>query len=192
MRLAGIEPVRVSPLDPKSSASASSAIGAALLFNNNYLYRASYFSIINDMKNIIFVCHGNICRSVAAEYIMKSLTNNFVIVSRATSYEEIGNDIYPPMKRELLKNNISFDRHYATRIDYKDYESSDYIFYMDDENRYMLERMFPNSNKIYPIYKYSKNIFEIEDPWYTGRFDLVVSQIKQCVKDILANIDIDK
>lgn len=144
------------------------------------------------MKKIIFVCHGNICRSVAAEYIMKSLTNNFVIVSRATSYEEIGNDIYPPMKRELLKNNIPFDRHYATRIDYKDYESSDYIFYMDDENRYMLERMFPNSNKLYPIYKYSKNIFEIEDPWYTGRFDLVVSQIKQCVKDILANIDIDK
>jgi protein-tyrosine-phosphatase len=96
------------------------------------------------------------------------------------------------MKRELLKNNIPFDRHYATRIDYKDYESSDYIFYMDDENRYMLERMFPNSNKIYPIYKYSKNITEIEDPWYTGRFDLVVSQIKQCVKDILANIDIDK
>lgn len=141
------------------------------------------------MKKIIFVCHGNICRSVAAEYIMKSLTNNYVIVSRATSYEEIGNDIYPPMKRELLKNNIHFGRHYATRIDYKDYESSDYIFYMDDENRYMLERMFPNSNKIYPIYKYSKNIFEIEDPWYTGRFDLVVSQIKECIKDILANID---
>ena len=190
MRLAGIEPVRVSPLDPKSSASASSAIGAALLFNNNYLLRASYFISLLYMKKIVFVCHGNICRSVAAEYIMKSMTNNYIIVSRATSYEEIGNDIYPPMKRELTRNGIKFDRHSAQRIDYKDYESSDYIFYMDDENRWMLERMFPNSNKIFPIYRYSKDITEIEDPWYTGRFDLVVSQIKQCIKDILANIEL--
>ena len=141
------------------------------------------------MKKIVFVCHGNICRSVAAEYIMKSLTNNYVIESRATSLEEIGNDIYPPMKRELFKNNIPFDRHYAKRIDYSDYETSDYIFYMDDENKWMLDRMFPNSNKILPIYQYSKDIYEIEDPWYTGRFDKVVSQIKQCINDILNNID---
>ena len=192
MRLAGIEPVRVSPLDPKSSASASSAIGAALLFNNNYLLGASYFSIMNYMKKVVFVCHGNICRSVAAEYIMKSMTDKYIVVSRATSYEEIGNDIYPPMKRELTRNGIPFSRHYAQRIDYKDYDSADYIFYMDDENRWTLGRMFPNSNKIFPIYRYSKDITEIEDPWYTDRFDLVVSQIKQCVKDILANIDIDK
>ena len=140
------------------------------------------------MKKITFVCHGNICRSVAAEYIMKSLSKDYIVISRATSYEEIGNDIYPPMKRELLKNNISFDRHYAKRIDYDDYSSSDYIFYMDNENHYSLNRMFGESNKILPIYQYSKDIYEIEDPWYTGRFDVVVKQITQCIKDILLNI----
>lgn len=141
------------------------------------------------MKKIIFVCHGNICRSVAAEFIMKSMTDKFEIISRATSYEEIGNDIYPPMKRELTKNNIPYKRHYAQRIDKQDYDSSDYIFYMDDENRYMLERMFPNSNKIFPIYKFTSGINEIEDPWYSDRFDLVVRQITQCIKDILNNIN---
>ena len=140
------------------------------------------------MKTIIFVCHGNICRSVAAEYIFKSLSKEYDVISRATSLEEIGNDIYPPMKRELVRNHIPFDRHYAKRIDYKDYEKADYIFYMDDENYYSLNRMFPNSNKIYPIYKYTSDISEIEDPWYTGRFDLVVKQISRCINDILNNI----
>ena len=140
------------------------------------------------MKKIVFVCHGNICRSVAAEYIMKSLTNDYIINSRATSFEEIGNDIYPPMKRELIKNNIPFARHSAKRIDYDDFNSSDYIFYMDDENYHSLIRMFGHSNKILPIYKYSKDIYEIEDPWYTDRFDVVVKQITQCIKDILLNI----
>ena len=137
------------------------------------------------MKTIIFVCHGNICRSVAAEYIMKSLTKDYIIYSRATSLEEIGNDIYPPMKRELDKNHIPYDKHSAKRIDYLDYDQADYIFYMDEENHYYLERMFPNSGKIYPIYQYSKDIYEIEDPWYTNRFDLVVQQITICVKDII-------
>ena len=141
------------------------------------------------MKKIVFVCHGNICRSVAAEYIMKSLTDKYEVISRATSYEEIGNDIYPPMKRVLSSYGVPFGRHSAKRIDYEDYESSDYIFYMDEENMYSLLRMFPHSNKIYPIYKYSASINEIEDPWYTGRFDLVFKQIKQCIIDILANIE---
>ena len=92
------------------------------------------------------------------------------------------------MKRELLKNNIPFNRHYAKRIDDEDFMSSDYIFYMDNENYYSLIRMFGVSNKIIPIYKYSKDIDEIEDPWYTGRFDIVIKQITQCIDDILKNI----
>ena len=140
------------------------------------------------MKTIIFVCHGNICRSVAAEYIFKNMNNEYIVLSRATSNEEIGNDIYPPMKRELTRQGIPFDRHYAKRIDYDDYQKADIIFYMDSENLYTLNRMFPNSNKIFPIYKYTPSISEIEDPWYTGRFDLVVSQIKQCIKDIINNM----
>ena len=140
------------------------------------------------MKKIVFVCHGNICRSVAAEYIFKSLSKEYDVISRATSFEEIGNDIYPPMKSELIKNHIPFDKHHAKRIDYEDYINADYIFYMDDENFYTLNRMFPNSNKIFPIYRYTPSINEIEDPWYTGRFDLVVTQITTCIKDILNNI----
>ena len=140
------------------------------------------------MKKIIFVCHGNICRSPAAEYIMKKYTNDYIIESRATSFEEIGNDIYPPMKRVLNQYHIPFDRHYAKRIDYSDFNDADYIFYMDDENKYSLIRMFGESNKILPIYNYSDDIKEIEDPWYTGRFDLVYRQIAQCIKDIINNI----
>ena len=141
------------------------------------------------MKRIIFACHGNICRSVAAEYIMKNLSHDFIIESRATSFEEIGNDIYPPMKRELLRNNIAFERHHATRIDQDDFNNADYIFYMDNENKYSLLRMFGESNKIMPIYQFTDGIYEIEDPWYTDRFDVVVRQITRCVKDILKNIN---
>ena len=140
-------------------------------------------------KKIIFICHGNICRSVAAEYIMKSMTNDFDICSRATSFEEIGNDIYPPMQRELAINNIPFERHHAQRIDYHDYKEADYIFYMDDENYSFLYRMFGNDDKIKPIYEWTPSIDEIEDPWYTRRFNVVVSQLKQCIQDILNNIE---
>lgn len=141
--------------------------------------------------NIIFVCHGNICRSVAAEFIAKSqdFENKHQIISRATSYEEIGNDIYPPMKKELTRQGIPFQRHYASRISQKDYDWADVIYYMDDENRYSLQFMFKDSKgKIKPIYQYTNDICEIEDPWYSGNFTLVVNQIKRCVSDILKNI----
>ena len=119
---------------------------------------------------------------------MKNLSHDFIIESRATSFEEIGNDIYPPMKRELAKNDIPFSRHYATKIDANDFNQADYIFYMDNENKYSLLRMFGESSKILPIYQFTDGIYEIEDPWYTDRFDVVVRQITQCVKDIIQNI----
>ena len=141
--------------------------------------------------NIIFVCHGNICRSVAAEYIAKDLDkegrHNFI--SRATSLEEIGNDIYPPMKNELARQKIPFSHHSATRINQYDYDWADIIYYMDDENKYSLKYMFDDElGKIKPIYQYSKGIYEIEDPWYTRNFQSVVNQIKICITDILDNL----
>ena len=120
---------------------------------------------------------------------MKHLSNKFDVCSRATSLEEIGNDIYPPMKRELFLNNIPIDKHSAKRIDDTDISNADYIFYMDNENLYSLMRMFGHIDKVLPIYKWTSSINEIEDPWYTGRYHLVVSQITECVKDILDNID---
>jgi hypothetical protein len=83
----------------QSTASRWSIVGLSIVF----FYGFKLFTI-RYMKKIVFVCHGNICRSVAAEYIMKSLTNEYDVVSRATSYEEINNDIYPPMKKVLLSH----------------------------------------------------------------------------------------
>ena len=141
------------------------------------------------MKRIIFVCHGNICRSVAAEFIMKSLTKDFDVCSRAVSREEIGNDIYPPMKKVLEKNNIPFSKHHALIIDLKDFKEADYIFYMDESNYYYLRKILPYNSKTFPIYRYTPSINEIEDPWYTGNFEKVVNELTTCIKDIIKNID---
>lgn len=141
--------------------------------------------------NIIFICHGNICRSVAAEYIAKHLDKEHKhnYISRATSFEEIGNDIYPPMKQTLRQMGIHFDIHHATRINQSDYDWADVILYMDDENKWSLNRIVMDAKgKIKPIYQYTQEIYEIEDPWYTRNFQKVVMQIQKCVTDILKNI----
>ena len=99
------------------------------------------------MKNIIFVCHGNICRSPVAEILFNievkdcNLENKIVAISRATSFEEIGNDIYPPMKRVLDRNNI-VATHSATRITKQEFNDADFIFYMDNNNLRYLKSMF--------------------------------------------------
>ena len=139
---------------------------------------------------IIFVCHGSICRSPAAEMIFKQLNNEHEVVSRALTFEEIGHDIYPPMKRELTRRGIPFTRHYATYLTKEDFDNCNYLFYMDDENRYMLVRRFGESKKILPIYHFTNSIFEIEDPWYTDNFVKVVTQITTCIKDIIKNLTV--
>ena len=110
------------------------------------------------------------------------------VISRALTYEEIGNDIYPPMKRELERRGIPFTRHYATYLTATDFDWCDYIFYMDVENRFMLVRRFGESDKIQPIFSFTNSVREIEDPWYTGNFKKVADQITTCVKDIIENI----
>ena len=93
------------------------------------------------------------------------------------------------MKQELFKQGIPFGPHRATRITQGDYDSADYIFYMDDENKYYLNKIVVDTqNKVKPIYLFTPEIYEIEDPWYTRNFHKVVEQIKQCVKDIFNNI----
>ena len=148
------------------------------------------------MKTIIFVCHGNICRSPAAEYIFKKIIkergieDKFNVFSRALSYEEIGHDIYPPMIEVLEDNNIPLKRHYAQIITKDDYDNADYIFYMDESNRRIINYMFKDTKGIiFPIFYYTSEIKNIEDPWYTDRFELVYRQIYKCVLDILNNIE---
>ena len=147
------------------------------------------------MKTIIFLCHGNICRSPAAEWIMKyllqrySLGEDFFVLSRATSLEEIGNDIYPPMKRALYNKEILFFKHHAKRITKEELDKADYVFYMDELNKRYMERLFGNlPEKCQIITKYSENISFIDDPWYTGQFDEVVEQISECCEDIITHL----
>ena len=145
------------------------------------------------MKKIIFICHGNICRSPVAEVLFvgaikrDNRIDEFECYSRATSLEEIGNDIYPPMKRVLVSHGDSFDRHYATRISKEEFDSADYIYYMDRNNLYYLERLFGPSKK-YILVRHYIDDRDIEDPWYTGRYEKVYQEIKEGIESILKNI----
>ena len=126
------------------------------------------------MIKICFVCLGNICRSPMAEYIMKkklkdlNLENEYHIVSRATSYEEQGNDIYPPAKRKLTEENIPFSNHTATRLEKDDYNKYDYFICMEQRNITNALRIFESdpNNKIFTLLDK-----DIADPLYTGNFD---------------------
>lgn len=147
------------------------------------------------MKTIIFVCHGSICRSPAAAFIARKYLkeigreDEFNVLIRATSSEEIGNDVYPPMRKELIRRAVPLYPHAARRISQKDYDEADYIFCMDDENFYSLTRQLHNHKDIiYRINKYTPSVYEIEDPWYTGRYEKVCDQITDCIHDIFANI----
>ena len=125
------------------------------------------------MRSVLFVCHGNICRSAIAKYIFKYLTNNKVLVdSRATSTEEIGNDIYPNAKKQLDIHNIPYDRHYAKQITQDDYDKFDLILCFDEENIYNLNRMFKDTSKVRKL-----SINNIDDPWYTRDFDKCFDEI---------------
>ena len=100
------------------------------------------------MIKVLFVCHGNICRSPMAEFVMKDLVKKagreeeFHIASAAVSREEIGNPVYPPARRELAKHGIRCDGHAAHQITRKELEEYDYIYYMDASNGRYLRRLF--------------------------------------------------
>lgn len=132
------------------------------------------------MIKIMFVCHGNICRSPMAEFVMKDivrkngLSDKIYVESSATSREEIGNDIHYGTKRKLTEMGIPFEKRGARQITKKDYEDFDYIILMDSYNVRNLKRIIPedNKNKVFKLLDFSKRKGEdIADPWYTGNFD---------------------
>lgn len=140
------------------------------------------------MIRICFVCLGNICRSPMAEFIMKDLVKKeglekeFLIESRATSDEEIGNDMHPGTKSVLDKNNIPYERHYATRLLKSDYDKYDYFIGMDDYNILSIKRLFCTDKKVYKLLDFTKKDKEIDDPWYTHNFTITYEEIDRGCK----------
>jgi len=123
------------------------------------------------MYKVLFVCHGNICRSPMAEFVLKDMVKKagrageFQIASVATSREELGNPVYPPARRELHSHGIPCDGHRARQITQKDVDNWDYIYYMDSNNARNLARMFPGETKFRPFLPRN-----VADPWYSGDF----------------------
>ena len=131
------------------------------------------------MVRVLFVCHGNICRSPMAEYLFKRMVNDnhlenkFIIESKATSTEELGNGVHYGTRRILDKYNIDYHKHRASQIKPSDYDSFDYIICMDDHNIYNCNRVFNNDpkGKLSLLLKYANISRNISDPWYTGNFE---------------------
>jgi protein-tyrosine phosphatase len=139
------------------------------------------------MVKILFVCHGNICRSPMGEYILKDLVakagaaDRFEIDSAAVSREEIGEPVYPPARRELQKHGVACGGHRARQVTVEDYRRFDRIYYMDRSNARYLSRMLPaDPDKIRPLLSR-----DVADPWYTGNFEATWNDILEGCQAIL-------
>ena len=141
------------------------------------------------MIKILFVCHGNICRSPMAEFVMKDLVkkagiaDQFQIASAATSREELGNPVYPPARRELARHGLTCEGKYARQITAADLDAYDYIYYMDSNNRRNLGRMFPNFDRFLPFLNR-----DVADPWYSGDFTQTWADICEGCERILEDL----
>ena len=131
------------------------------------------------MTKILFVCHGNICRSPMAEFLMKELVRQagqaeaFCIASAATSAEELGNPVYPPVRRKLAEHGIDCSGKTARQLTRRDYEDWDLLIGMDEENMAGMRRLFGGDpeGKLHMLLEYAGLHQGVADPWYTRDFD---------------------
>ena len=142
------------------------------------------------MTKILFICHGNICRSPMAELVMKDLvakagrSSEFEIASVATSREEIGNNIYPPARRELSRHGIICPNRAARQITERDLAYYDRIYYMDRLNAQYLRRLFGDkAAKCQPLLSR-----DVADPWYTGDFEATWQDVLKGCRNLLEQI----
>ena len=148
-----------------------------------------------DIK-ILLVCHGNICRSAAAEVVLKQMAaekgrRDLQIASAAATREEIGNDIYPPMKKALVNRGYNCAPHAARQTTRQDYEKWDYLIGMDEENRSDMRWIYGGDpkGKISLLMDWAgKTGQEIDDPWYTRDFTGVLKQIEEGCRGLLERI----
>lgn len=149
------------------------------------------------MIKILFVCHGNICRSPMAEFVMKDLVNKkgladqFEIASAATSTEEIGNSVYPPAKRKLKEHGISCEGKTARQMTKADYTYYDYIIAMDRFNLRNMTRFVGNDpdNKVSLLMDFTSHPGDVADPWYTGDFDATWNDVNEGCVGILKRLN---
>lgn len=150
------------------------------------------------MIKILFVCHGNICRSTMAEFLMKDLVRkahraaDFQIESAATSREEIGNDIHRGTKAKLREVGVPFTRHAARQVTKADYDRFDYLIVMDDENIGGLFRIIGSDpeGKVCKLLAFAGKDRDIADPWYTGNFDDTYDDIMEGLAGFCKHLDI--
>ncbi len=131
------------------------------------------------MIKILFICHGNICRSTMAEYVFKhkiktmGIADQFYVDSAATSQEEIGNPVHPGTRNKLREKGIPVGDHRAVQMRKSDYDKYDYLIGMDGWNMRNMERIVGKDpeNKLHKLLDFTTRGGDIADPWYTGNFD---------------------
>lgn len=148
------------------------------------------------MIKILFVCHGNICRSPMAEFVLKDMTAKaglsemFFIRSAATSREEIGNPVHYGTRKKLAQFGIRTEGKYAIQLKRSDYDEYDYLIGMETQNVTNMLRILgeDKEHKVYRLLDFSGSPRNIADPWYTGNFDITYDDIKEGCEALLKHI----
>lgn len=148
------------------------------------------------MTKILFVCHGNICRSPMAEFIMKDLVHKadaedrFSIASAATSTEEIGNPVYPPARRKLAEHGISCAGKTARQMTAADYGRYDLLIGMDSANLRNMRRICGGDpeGKIHLLLEFTERPGDVADPWYTGDFETTWQDVSAGCQALLTDL----